>query len=163
MFYFVNDFLSLLLCTYLNIECIAFESTNTVLYRRAKLLHKLILLIICKLLVKLIIYHNVLICVVMLTYIMLANLNVTNVYIFINTSHAKIILADCLISRAQKNRYRLFFHDFIKSIQNMFNWALIFIYIISLHIVIVDADNLRNIYELKDKKKIKKERERKIK
>ena len=40
---------------------------------------------------------------------------------------------------------------------------MIFIYIISLHIVVVDADNLRNMYKLKDEKKRKKERERKNK
>ena len=116
-----NNFLSSSFYTYQNIKCIALESTNTVLYRRAKLFYELISSIICKSLTKLIIYCNALIYVITLTFAMLANFNVTNAYILINANHAKKIFVNCLINRVQKDRYYLFSHDFTESTRDIFN------------------------------------------
>ena len=70
---------------------------------------------------KLIIYCNVLICVMTLTFTIFTDFNVTNTCIFVNANHAKKILADCLINRAQKNKHHLFFHDFTESARDIFN------------------------------------------
>ena len=56
-----------------------------------------------------------------MTFIMLATFNVTNVCMLINVNHAKKILADHLINRAQKDKYHLFFHDFNELTQDIFN------------------------------------------
>ena len=87
---------------------------NTIYYRRVKLFHELILLLTRKSLIILIVYRNVLICVITLTFAIFANLNIMNACMFINAHYTKKIFVNCLINCAIKRKYYLLFHDFIE-------------------------------------------------